>query len=97
MAGKITAGWMYRVLDSCLLVAGSAHTRSGRSLFTFYAVVPEVVTTETVALERPWFTAKGSEPLSLKIPADSFLRPCLLTADSYITGAIARLSKASGC
>jgi len=97
MADKETAGRMYRVLNSCLLVAGSAHTRSGRSLFSFYAVVPEVVTTETVALERPQFTAKGRETLSLKIPTNSFFRSLPLISAAYASGAIARLPKASGC
>ena len=97
MADKETAGWMYRVLNSGWLVAGSAHTRSGRSLFSFYAVVPEVVTTETVALERPQFTAKGSEPLSLKIPANRFFRSSPLLSAACTTGAIVRLLKASGC
>lgn len=97
MADKETAGWMYRVLNSCWLVAGSAHTRSGRSLFSFYAVVPAVVTTETVALKRPQFTAKGREPLSLKIPANRFFRSSALIAAACASSAIARLPKASGC
>ncbi|HEY9885298.1 MAG TPA: hypothetical protein V6C98_16950 [Thermosynechococcaceae cyanobacterium] len=58
--------------------------------------MPEVVTTETVAPKRPQFTAQGRKPFSLKIPANSFVRPCPLTSDSYVTGAIARLPKASG-
>ena len=97
MADKETAGRMYRVLNSCLLVAGSAHTRSGRSLFSFYAVVPEVVTTETFALERPQFTAQGSELFSLKIPGISFFRSSPLISAACASGAIARLPKASGC
>ncbi len=97
MADQETAGRMDRVLNSCLLVDGSAHTRSGRSLFSFYAVVLAVVTTETVALERPQFTAQGCEPLSLKSPANSFFRSSPLPSAACASGAIARLPKASGC